>query len=117
MKTRLAFTILLFVVLLGLGAPAALAAPRAECISTGDGNWNTRGTWTCGHVPTGSDNVTINNGHTVILDTNGSAYQLIVKGTFDHASGTQSLNVGAGGVSVNNVLDFGKFHGCRTSSS
>jgi hypothetical protein len=105
MKTRLAFTILLFVVLLGLGAPAALAAPRANCASTGNGNWNTTGTWTCGHVPTSSDNVTINNGHTVTLDSaGGAAYQLIVgggsSGTLTHDTGSQTLSAGAGGVSV-----------------
>ncbi len=103
MKTRLTLIVLLFIVL-GLSAPTASAAPRDVCVSTGNGNWHTAGTWSCGHVPTSADIVIVNNGHTVDLDlTTGYAYQLIVGGG---TSGTLwmplSLEVGAGGVSISN---------------
>jgi len=123
MKTRSTLTMLLLAILLGMSAlvalaapsddpsaPAVLAAPRDVCVSNGTGNWGTAGTWTCGHVPTGSDIVIINNGHTVTLNTNGSAYQLIVgggtSGTLTHGTDPQTLTVGAGGVSVSNGATF-----------
>jgi len=122
MKTRSTLTILLLAILLGVSAlvalaaptddpsaPAALAAPSAVCISTGSGNWSAA-IWSCAGGPTINDIVIINDGHTVTLDTNGSAYQLIVgggtSGMLTHASGSQTLSVGAGGVSVSNGATF-----------
>ncbi len=105
MKTRLTLIVLLFIVL-GLSAPTASAAPRDVCVSNGTGNWNTAGTWSCGHVPTNTDIVIVNNGHTVTLDADGFAYQLIVgggtSGTLSQDATPRTLSVGAGGVSISN---------------
>jgi len=92
-------------------APTMPAAPLGVCVSTGTGNWNTGGTWSCGHVPNNTDIVIINNGHTVTLDSGGGvAYQLIVgggsSGVLTHTTGFQTLTVGAGGMSVSNGAMF-----------
>lgn len=104
MKIQILLTLLVFALLLGVGTSTALAAPRDVCVSNGTGNWNTAGTWSCGHVPSSSDIVIINNGHIVTLDTNGAAYQLIVgggtSGTLTQDATPRTLSVGAGGVSV-----------------
>jgi hypothetical protein len=68
MKTRSALTLFLLAILLGVSALVALAAPsdnpsaptmpaapRDVCVSNGTGNWNTGGTWSCGHVPNNTD--------------------------------------------------------------
>ncbi|HEY8886867.1 MAG TPA: hypothetical protein VIM35_00135, partial [Gallionella sp.] len=47
-------------------------AAAAACNSKGTGNWNTAGTWSCGHVPAAGDSVTILNGHTITLNTNSN---------------------------------------------
>jgi len=124
MKTRSTLTILLLAILLGVSALVALAAPSDNpsaptmpaaplgvCVSTGTGNWNTGGTWSCGHVPNNTDIVIINNGHTVTLDSaGGAAYQLIVgggtSGTLTHDGNSRTLTVGAGGASVSNGATF-----------
>jgi len=43
------------------------------CTSQGTGNWNTAGTWSCGHVPTTSDSVVVADTHTVTVDVNTAA--------------------------------------------
>jgi hypothetical protein len=85
------------------GAPAS-AAPRAVCVSSGNGNWGDI-SWTCGSTPTASDIVIVNDGHTVTLNADASVYQLIVGGgvsgilTHD-GNAARTLTVGTGGLSV-----------------
>lgn len=106
MKIRILLTLLAFALLLGVGVPTALAAPRGICISKNSGNWSTAGTWSCDHVPTNTDIVIINDGYTVTLDTTGYASRLIVgggtSGTLTQDATPRTLSVGADGVSVSN---------------
>lgn len=73
-----------------------------SCSSTGSGtlSWNTSGNWTCGHVPTSSDAVTISSGDTVQINTTASAGSLAVNGTLRADGSARTLTV-SGGVTVN----------------
>ncbi|MDD5731667.1 MAG: hypothetical protein PHU42_02135 [Patescibacteria group bacterium] len=81
-------------------------ASDAACQSnTTPMNWNTAGNWTCGHVPTSSDDVTIANGHVVTLDVSGTTIKsLTITGTSINTSltfsGTNSLSI-TGNVTIN----------------
>jgi hypothetical protein len=48
-------------------------AYAATCTAAATGNWNTVGTWSCGHVPLAADDVVINSGATVTVDTTAVA--------------------------------------------
>ncbi|OQY80120.1 MAG: hypothetical protein B6D41_21595 [Chloroflexi bacterium UTCFX4] len=43
-------------------------------------SWNSAATWTCGHVPTSADAVTIQPNHPIFLDTTGFANSLTIDG-------------------------------------
>jgi hypothetical protein len=78
--------------LLGLCVLLAFAVPSARAAnitSIASGNWSATSTWSTGAAPTGADNVTIANGHTVTIDVTLAA--------------CQSLTVGQG---VSGVLQF-----------
>jgi len=63
--------------------PAALARPhypRVTCTSTASGNWSSPGIWSCGFVPTASDDAVIASGHAVTIDTAAVALNLTVNG-------------------------------------
>lgn len=52
----------------------ACVALKAEVVtSVASGNWNSGSTWSTGTVPTGSSQVVINSGHTVLFNAAGSA--------------------------------------------
>lgn len=53
-------------------------APGTTFISVQSGNWNTGSTWNTGTVPTLTDNVIVNNGHTVTINANASCHNLTV---------------------------------------
>jgi len=79
-------------------------AAAAACNSKGTGNWNTAGTWSCGHVPAAGDSVTILNGHTITLNTNSNVLASLTVnagGTFT-TSGTSGSDLYLGGNLVNN---------------
>ena len=61
-----------------IGTRTTNAPSNITSIATG--NWNATGTWSCSCIPSSGDNVTIANGHTVTLNTNGSANSLTVGG-------------------------------------
>jgi uncharacterized repeat protein (TIGR01451 family) len=75
----------------------ATPAYAAACTATTSGNWSSAGTWSCGHVPTSSDDVMIGNGLSITVDVlavansvtlnNGNASTALTIG------GTNSLNV------------------------
>ena len=48
--------------------------------SLATGNWGTAGIWSCGHVPLITEPVQISSGHTVILNVNGAAKSLDLRG-------------------------------------
>lgn len=52
--------------------------PGTTFISVQNGNWGTGTTWNTGTVPTASDNVIINNAHTVTVNQNAACHNLTV---------------------------------------
>lgn len=49
-----------------------IVADAPPCVSTGSTSWDLASTWTCGHVPDGTEAVVIAAGHTVSLGSNVS---------------------------------------------
>jgi hypothetical protein len=52
--------------------------PGTTFISVQSGNWGTGTTWNTGTVPTASDNVIVNNNHTVTINQNAACHNLTV---------------------------------------
>lgn len=77
-------------ILAGLVTMALLYVTRpsyaAACNSTGGGNWNLAGRWSCGHVPTSADDVSILTGHTITYDLASSTILSLT------TAGTGALN-------------------------
>ncbi|MES2680211.1 MAG: T9SS type A sorting domain-containing protein [Bacteroidota bacterium] len=65
----------------------------ATCISTGNGNWATGATWSCGSAPTCGDSIIIQAGHTVSVTATinhsgcGTKIILVVRGTLKFGTG------------------------------
>ena len=81
-----------------------------DCISLATGNWNTAGTWDCGHVPTTSDTVTVAASHTVTMDVDSAVLVTItVNGTLNTSDGTSralsgtTLTIASGGTLTANA--------------
>jgi hypothetical protein len=80
--------------------------PGTTFISVQSGNWATGATWNTGTVPTASDNVIINNAHTVTINQNAACHNLAVgQGTsgilrFGNNNTSRTLTV-SGNVNVN----------------
>ena len=74
-----------------------------QTVSVGSGNWNSASTWSGGAVPSSSDNVTIESGHTVVLDASSLVCNnLTVNGTLNFINdGTSASLSVAGNVTVN----------------
>lgn len=53
-------------------------------LSLTGGTWNTANIWSCGHVPLATEPVQISSGHTVILNVNGVAKSLDLRGVLQH---------------------------------
>lgn len=53
-------------------------APGTTYISVQSGNWGTGSTWNTGTVPTSTDNVIINNTHTVTINANAACHNLTI---------------------------------------
>jgi uncharacterized repeat protein (TIGR01451 family) len=79
--TRLSFAVLLL--LLSFGARDALAITFT---SNSSGNWSNASIWTPNGVPITGDNVTVNSGHTVVIDTVANPGNLTVDGSVDTSS-------------------------------
>jgi hypothetical protein len=52
--------------------------PPGELVSVASGNWSEPSTWLYGLVPSRSDDVVISDGHTVIIDTSASCWDLTI---------------------------------------
>ena len=66
LKTKLIAAIMIMILMVA-GFPVSTAS-AAVCTSTGTGLWSSAATWSCGYVPTASDDVMIADGTTVTLD-------------------------------------------------
>jgi hypothetical protein len=55
----------------------------ATCVTLGNGSWNSPSTWSCGAVPTGGDDITIQAGHTVTISSLTNIVGLPVTITID----------------------------------
>jgi hypothetical protein len=53
-------------------------SPQVTCTSMVTGNWSSTGTWSCGHVPTSSDDAAIATGTVVTIDTAAVALDVTV---------------------------------------
>jgi len=72
-------------------APVVLKSGMAECTAS-SGNWSDASIWSCGHVPTSVDNVSISDTVTVTIDVAAECDDITLAGTLNH-SGATSLNV------------------------
>jgi len=67
------------------------------------GNWNTAGTWNCGHVPTTGDDTTIRAGDTITMNVDSSVLgDITINGTLDtsatsYAINAESMTIASGG--------------------
>ncbi|RIJ49966.1 HYR domain-containing protein [Maribellus luteus] len=57
-----------------------LKSAMADCEAIYSGNWNVDSIWSCGHVPTSADNVTIPNGFTVTVNTTATCNNISIEG-------------------------------------
>ncbi len=74
-----------------LALPAAASADA--CGYNGSGNWSAPAGWSCAHVPTGADDVTLGAGDNVVLDQNASATTLTVDGGTLQLGSARTLTV------------------------
>ena len=122
----IAATAIMILMVAGFPVPTASAA---VCTSTSTGLWSSAATWSCGYVPTVSDDVVISAGDTVTVDTaavadsvtvaDGSLNSSLTIGgantltvTYDvnvintTSNTTKLLNVGAGTLNIGGNLNF-----------
>ena len=74
-------------------------AKAGSCAANGTGNWETLGTWSCGHVPGLGDNVSIGAGINVTVNVNNTIDigNLDIFGTLTFTVGSK-INLGASSV-------------------
>lgn len=78
---------------------------RGPIQSNASGSWATGGTWIGGIVPTATDYVEIQAGHTITMNGNsGACYNLTINGTANWTQ-ARTTNVGAGGIVINSTGD------------
>ena len=82
----------------------SLNSNAANCNSLGNGNWNTPATWSCGSVPAGGDNITIEVGDTVsissVTNITGAPVTIIIDGVFLFDSPSAKLRLPCGSVII-----------------
>ncbi len=88
----------------------SMYATAGSCTANGTGNWETPGTWSCGHVPGAGDDATIGAGITVTVNVNNLATigNLDIFGTLQFTNGAK-LNLAA--ASVVNIYSGGSITG------
>jgi hypothetical protein len=69
----------------------SICAKAGSCVANGTGDWETPGTWSCGHVPGTGDDVTIGAGITVTVNANNTANigNLYIFGTLQFTNGAK----------------------------
>lgn len=70
----------------------------ATCTLTASTNWTVAASWSCGHVPTGADNIVIPSGYTVTITTSvdlfgGSLTQMNIAGGLFFSGNTSTLKL------------------------
>jgi len=77
----------------------SMYAKAGSCSANGTGNWETPGTWSCGHVPGAGDDVTIGAGITITVNANNLANigNLNISGTLVFTNGSK-INLAASSV-------------------
>jgi hypothetical protein len=84
----------------------SIYAKAGSCSANGTGNWETAGTWSCGHVPSVGDDVTIGAGFIITVNANNlnNIGNLSIYGTLKFTNGskidlsaTSVVNVYSGG--------------------
>lgn len=88
-------------ILMMAGFPV-MTATAAVCTATSSGNWSTIGIWSCGYVPTSSDDVLIDNGLTVTLDVTSTTVNSL---TILDGNGNTSLSLGTNALTVANDIN------------
>jgi hypothetical protein len=88
----------------------SIYAKAGSCSANGTGDWETPGTWSCGHVPGVGDDATIGAGITVTVNANNLADigNLYIFGTLEFTNGSK-LNLAA--TSVVDVYSGGSITG------
>ena len=76
----------------------------ATCVSLGNGDWNTPSTWSCGAVPSGGDNITIQAGDTVTISSvtniTGAAVTINIDGVFMFDNPSAKLRLPCGSIII-----------------
>jgi len=69
----------------------SIYAKASSCKAIKNGNWETAGTWSCGHIPGAGDNVTIDAGFTVTVQGNNTVAigNLYISGTLNFTNGSK----------------------------
>ncbi|HZZ75909.1 MAG TPA: hypothetical protein VFE04_08285, partial [Puia sp.] len=88
----------------------SIYAKAGSCAANGNGNWETPGIWSCGHVPGAGDNVTLGTGIIVTVTANNGAMigNLNVFGTLQFTNGSK-INLSSS--SVVNIYSGGSITG------
>ncbi len=102
-KNKLLLLALYTAVLLGFASMDSLAVPISSFAS---GNWNAGGTWVGGVVPSNLDDVTIVNGHTVVvnLDLTNANTQRSVQSLTIQTGATLRPDAGVRNIEIDNDL-------------
>ena len=102
------FIAVIVIIIMALSVWPMLPASADGCTSTGNGNWSVTGTWSCGHMPTASDDVMIANGTTVTFDLASATVNSLTINDGNANSGisiagTNSLTVTNDVLAINNA--------------
>jgi LPXTG-site transpeptidase (sortase) family protein len=82
-------SVIIFLILLLITLPTTTAY-AAACTATTSGNWSSASTWSCGHVPTSSDDVMIGNGLSITVDVPAVANSV----TLNNGNASTTLTIG-----------------------
>jgi len=88
----------------------SIYAKAGSCSANGNGDWETPGTWSCGHVPGAGDDATIGAGITVIVNANNLA-NIGNLDIFGELQFTNGAKVNFAAASVVNIFSGGSITG------
>ena len=80
-------------------------AQAAICHNAATGNWSTVGIWSCGHMPTSADDVTLTgNGQVITVDVANAAANTVTINAPGSGNRTNALSVGANTLTITGTL-------------